>query len=914
MVLFLVTLESIQYSVRARTETKDPQSPPLPYQVKLWVTIGSEADLNDPPRDLVTIESPQIGQESFIATVGTSFQLPTQGNPNPRNELDPEFDASSLVGNVIFIKVCVVPKELVRPICVVDKFEVHPDQPKFVESPSDMIEDQATIYWEQLPKDGTVSIGDGHRLNLVNQNDSRDRTLVYVPKVDDSELVDYNGVLRNRIVLKSETQLDASIPTFTPKAGQAYLVSLRACGQANSVCSTSRIIRNVTVFSSDFTASAGTSINAIEVNWVTHAPDTSRYLLKRCLVLDPSSCIEIDTGSSDTSFEDATAVPDLEYRYTVSACKSNGSCVPTGITNPGFLIAATPDPVPDPITFVSATDGVAAGVIFVNWTEFSPDPSLFNNPRYELLVANPTDSGSTVTLEIPYQANQSNTVVNTNNNPQLASGVKLDFSVRSCADTANSAAVCTSSTVQNSGYSLAAFQATSIFIDQADIEWVQFSPQTTRYRLERCTVTATPQCVFIDPIGNATSYTDSTSIADTSYVYTIFACTGSANSSCVETGETNVVTIANQNAPDPVSFVNATDGTVLNQINVNWSELMPAASDYDNPGYVVEIVNQNSLGDTLVREVDYQLNMPDDVFLTGTGQDLVSGVLYEFSVLTCEEYDSSSPQCVDPITSDLGHSLARFDASSPFAGAAQINWSSFSADTLRYRLERCTDSANPVCTFFEPQAAISYQDLSVVEGAAYQYSIYACRTPFDGECMKTGDTDVVTITASIQPDPFENDGSPFHLNNPNQTIVTSVSQTRNFHTMVDRDWTRLFFESGTREFDIRTTSDLESLDTQLTLFDADGELLGCALNTPSSVTGNARLRLPNLSAGEYFLRVEQQDNGSVINPVESYSLITTISTSSSGAAIEFPDCSVVDDFPRAPIGELVAPSIQLLLD
>jgi len=182
----------------------------------------------------------------------------------------------------------------------------------------------------------------------------------------------------------------------------------------------------------------------------------------------------------------------------------------------------------------------------------------------------------------------------------------------------------------------------------------------------------------------------------------------------------------------------------------------------------------------------------------------------------------------------------------------------------------------------------------------YVYSIYACSTMQNNSCVKTGDTNDITIASNIQPDTYENDDLPFELNNTNQTIRVSVTQQRSFHIADDQDWTRITFSSGVREFDIKITSNEQNLFTQLTLFDEGGNIVGCALNTPDVVTGNARLRLPSLPFGEYLLRVEQQDNGSVRAPIANYNLITTISVSDSGDPIEFPDCRYVKKFPRAP--------------
>jgi len=419
--------------------------------------------------------------------------------------------------------------------------------------------------------------------------------------------------------------------------------------------------------------------------------------------------------------------------------------------------------------------------------------------------------------------------------------------------------------------------------------------------------------VFIE-VGNELRFEDTGLVGGASYRYTIYACTLAANSSCVVTGVTNEVEIARSETPDPADEINASDGNQFNKITVSWSRFSPDAAEFDNPGYLVSVVNPARPANNLVRPVPYTSGTPSAVFNTGPSQDLPSGVKLNFSVRTCSDFDSPSPKCADIQPSDTGFARTRFASGSPKPGVAKIQWQEFSTETDRYRLERCTESSNPVCEFINVGNAVSYSDEGLPEGSRYRYKAFACETPQDNDCIPIGDTSVVTIAGEVEPDVYENDDNPLELNQANQTINANVTQTRSFDTAEDKDWARIKFESGTRQFDIRTTSSNESLDTQLTLFNARGKIVGCAFNTPNNVTGNARLRLPNLPAGDYFLRVEQESGGAILGPIDSYSLITTISVNSSGNAIEFPNCSDLDAFPANATTLLLTPILILLLD
>jgi len=654
------------------------------------------------------------------------------------------------------------------------------------------------------------------------------------------------------------------------------------------------------------------------ISWDRFSPQILRYRIERCLFPSDSECTFLDNWVTTTSYNDSSGELDVTYTYKIYACETerNRSCIMTGQSGPSrFWTLRTPDAA----TSITASDGSKKDEIDVDWPEFPTEippaaPGEFRGrPGFELLITNPASPGSSVALVVgSYRINE--TTVNTGDGQQLPSGVLLNFRINTCADYLFTIRDCAISTTQDSGFALAQFSASSLVKGEALVEWVSFSPQTIRYRLERCLDVNNGQCIFLD-VGNSLSYRDSSTLIGESYKYAIYACAEEDNSSCVKTGDTNSITISNQDTPDPISFVSASDGTQLNEIALDWSEFSPTATNFDDPGYIVEIINQASLGDTLVREIAYQANGSNDVFRTGTSRELPSGVLLNFSVRSCTGHSSTSPRCAASVTSDTGFAIARFPSGSPSAGVAKLDWTAFSADTHRYRLERCINSPTPQCTYIEMQTATSYEDVDVTPGESYSYSVYACRTSLNSECVKTGITDDIIIANDIQADQFEDDDTPFELNSSNQTITASVTQPRSFDTANDQDWARITFESGLREFDIRTTSSIESVDTQITLFDANGRLVGCALNTPNVITGNARLRLPSLPAGEYYLRVEQQDNGSILGPVESYNLITTISVDNSGSAIEFPDCSVIDGFPRDPNAvKPIAPIIELLLE
>jgi len=154
---------------------------------------------------------------------------------------------------------------------------------------------------------------------------------------------------------------------------------------------------------------------------------------------------------------------------------------------------------------------------------------------------------------------------------------------------------------------------------------------------------------------------------------------------------------------------------IQNHIEVSWSKFSPDASIFNNPGCLIDITNQAQPNATIIRPIAYQ-NIEGDPSLTLNTSSIIGrnpGVLYEFNVRTCSNFESTSRSCADSEISDTGYAFARVNAGSPRAGIAQINWTRFSINTLKYRLERCNESTSSSCEFIEVQNATSFEDQNV---------------------------------------------------------------------------------------------------------------------------------------------------------------------------------------------------------
>ena len=127
---------------------------------------------------------------------------------------------------------------------------------------------------------------------------------------------------------------------------------------------------------------------------------------------------------------------------------------------------------------------------------------------------------------------------------------------------------------------------------------------------------------------------------------------------------------------------------------------------------------------------------------------------------------------------------------------------------------------------------------------------------------------------------------------------------------------------GLRQLDVFTTSAPEiDVNTKLLLINDEGELLHCSYNTPGFATAHARLLVPDLPVGDYFLRVGQENNGQTIRPIENYELVIRLSPNSTDNLIDLAcipeDIDIVNNlFPgSSTLAPIIAPIIvPLLLD
>jgi len=394
----------------------------------------------------------------------------------------------------------------------------------------------------------------------------------------------------------------------------------------------------------------------------------------------------------------------LSLTYTCPIISAANLAQPTDAPNDSVPMEISKDGfqkqmVPNPTASITASGGTQLNRVSLSWSEFSPAASMFDNPGYELEIINTTSTDNRVARLIRYVANRPQTIVATAANTGLRSGVLHTFRIRACSNYNMSSATCGAFSSSDPGFALARYPATSPSPGVALINWNQFSPNIEKYRLERCAATGAPLCNFIN-VGNVFSYEDTSAVFGESYVYSVFACRSNENSSCVKTGDSNPVQIQKPSTPNPITAINASDGNQLNRIGISWSEFTPSAALFDNPGYQLEITNSISTNNRVTRFVPYTANQARTSIVTAGSSGIRSGVLNNFRVRACSNYNTSSADCGDYSSSSSGFALARYPATSPSVGVARINWNRFSPNTLRYRLQRCQGSAQVTHSLF----------------------------------------------------------------------------------------------------------------------------------------------------------------------------------------------------------------------
>jgi len=406
--------------------------------------------------------------------------------------------------------------------------------------------------------------------------------------------------------------------------------------------------------------------------------------------------------------------------------------------------------------------------------------------------------------------------------------------------------------------------------------------------------------------------------------------------------------------PDRPNFLESPARQDPDQATIYWERLPLDNGQRVGSGHRLTLTNQNNPNDQVIVDIvdgddtgTFNNQISNRLILNNTpigplnGDSFVAqlGQAYEAIIQACAPDFSTIG--INPLACGEGISrsnVTRFAESSElftasegsFASSIEVHWVQHAprSNTPVYRLIRCevnTDQCIPRIVAGEngeSDLLLSFIDeFEIVPETLYQYTIEAC---LNEQCTQTVPTGITNagFASLLQPDNFEVDNNPLQLGSvPGQIINEGgIQQPRTFHEAIDQDWVKIILGLESQQLEISTGAPVGGVNTQLTLFDSNHQIFACAFNIPNVLTPQSQLILPDLPAGEYFLRVEQQDEGQSLTNVPAYELNIDILPVSNSDPVQhngdFIPCEdLVEGFPGSRNSSpVVTPIIKLLLD
>ncbi|MBX3132003.1 MAG: hypothetical protein KF689_01280 [Gemmatimonadaceae bacterium] len=439
------------------------------------------------------------------------------------------------------------------------------------------------------------------------------------------------------------------------------------------------------------------SATEVELSWTDNANNEENYLVERCEGTDCSDFAFLALLGVDVeTYNDATVLADLTYRYRVRAI---GSAGPSPNSNVAEAITSVPG---DPSDLTATT--LAFNRIDLAWTDNGVNelnyriercvgPACSDFTELTVLPAGTTEySDETVDVDLSYQYR-----VRASNNVGVSG-----YSNEAAANTLRPASP--------SGLGAQAVSAT-----QVDLTWTDNADNELGFIIERCAGVSCTDFAAIDTVGaNAAAFADQTVDAEQDYRYRVFGYNVSGLSDAIAAVD------ANTRVPAvPSDFT--VEVLSANAMQLSWTD------EADNEvGYRIE--RCSGAGCTSWLEIG--TTGPDATGFTSTG--LVINTFYRHRV---RAYNASGSSAYTPIVQ-----VGTFPPTAPNTlvattqTATQVNlqWNDASTNEDGFQLQRCTGadcSSWAVIDTLLPSSpssatgTLNAADMSVVAGEFYRYRL-----------------------------------------------------------------------------------------------------------------------------------------------------------------------------------------------
>ena len=425
-----------------------------------------------------------------------------------------------------------------------------------------------------------------------------------------------------------------------------------------------------------FSASAGTSTDGIELEWIPVANVTT-YLVWRSETTNRADAVVLNTAAANaTRLEDTSVTPGVQYRYWLQAIKTTGAVVDVGTVVVGWRNFTAP-------TNFTVTEGVYTNRVVMSFD--AVDGAMF----YEFYMSQ-TNNFATAQY-IGYISSTNNLV--TASYAAMDAGIRYYFWVRALGVIPN-----------GEYYSL--------------LGYGEMSAPASGY-IKKCYELSfnanggegyMPQQDVV--IGTSTNLSEN-AFSRNGYLFLGWATTTSGSvmylngASVTPVSDMTLYAVWEAMAP---AWVSATDGTSSNEIVVTWASVS-SASSYE----IWRSSSSNS--DTATRIATVPSTSYNDTSTVGGAyyyywvKSICDGVKSELSVACDRGYRKTPTPSV--------HVAAQTSGVTNLV----VSWNAVVGATS-YRLYRSTDKST-LGNYLTTQTGVSYVDANVVENRRYYYSVQA---------------------------------------------------------------------------------------------------------------------------------------------------------------------------------------------
>ncbi|MEQ1758998.1 MAG: fibronectin type III domain-containing protein, partial [Vicinamibacterales bacterium] len=491
----------------------------------------------------------------------------------------------------------------------------------------------------------------------------------------------------------------------TVAAETAYVYRVRAVNAAGfsdyTVEATVTTPVGPPVAPNSLTATAPT-IAAVQLAWTDASSNETGFHVERSV--NGGAFVEIATVGSDvTSYTDNTVSAETSYSYRVRAVNVGGFSAYSTAADvtirppaPGGLAATAP----------------TSGSVLLTWTDNLTSETAFHIERA---------GGNGIFAEIATVGADVNTYTDTTVTPETG----YSYRIRA-ANAGGLSAYSSGVAVTTQPPAPSALIASNPSTTSVQLAWTDNSTSETGFRIER----STNGGAFVEvgtALASATTFTDTTGVADTNYSYQVRASSATGFSAYSTTASATTI----PNAPTALT-AGALSGVA---VQLSWND--PSATE---TGFHIERAGSNGIY-AEIATVGANVTIYTDTTVTPT-------TAYSYRVRVTNAGGNSAYSNVSGLTTPMAAPTALV-ATSPSGTEVLLTWTDNSTNETTFHIERSLNGGPFVEVATLGTDATGYTDGEVVGGTPYAYRVRA--NGAFGFSAYSNEVSVTTLSAPIAP-------------------------------------------------------------------------------------------------------------------------------------------------------------------